>query len=130
MVRLNHLNLAVNDVPALTRFFTRVFGFRLIEQRGRGTFSVLVGDDGFALILMHDKRVHAETYPALFHVGFRVESMQQVGELYSRVVDAGFQAPAPDVLDRGGYPTFGFYCEAPGGVRVEVSTPAKEPLAS
>lgn len=124
MPRLNHLNLAVSDVPELTRLFTQVFGFRLMEQRGNCTFSVLVGDDGFALILMHDKRVQAETYPAPFHVGFRLDSVPEVGLLYRRIVDAGFQAPAPDILDRGGYPTFGFYCKSAGGVLIEVSTPA------
>lgn len=124
MIRLNHINLAVYDVPQLTRFFTEVFDFRLQERRGQGNFSVLVGEDDFALILMHDKRVDANTYPALFHVGFLVNSKEEVKARHSRIVDAGFEAPAPEILNRGGSPTFGFYCKAPGGVLVEVSAPA------
>ena len=57
MTKLNHINLAVSDVPELTRFFQAGFGFRVTEQRGSGKFAVLLGEDGFALILMHDKKV-------------------------------------------------------------------------
>ena len=57
MTRLNHINLAVSDVPELTRFFQVGFGFRVAEQRGSGKFAVLLGEEDFALILMHDKKV-------------------------------------------------------------------------
>ena len=126
MAKLNHINLAVSDVPALTKFFTEAFDFRLLEQRGQGNFSVLLGEDGFALILMRDKRVEANPYPALFHIGFRLDTKEEILVRHRRIVDAGFEAPAPDVLDRGGYETFGFYCKAPGGVLVEVSCPARD----
>jgi len=42
---------------------------------------------------------------------------------HQAIVEAGFEVPQPDILDRGGYETFGFYCKAPGGITVEVSTP-------
>jgi len=121
MTKLNHINLAVSDVPELTRFFQAGFGFRVIEQRGAGKFAVLLGDDGFALILMHDNKVASNTYPALFHVGFLLPSEEEVKQHHARVVGAGFDAPVPDILERGGARTFGFYCHAPGGVLVEVS---------
>jgi catechol-2,3-dioxygenase len=124
MTKLNHINLAVSDVPELTRFFQAGFGFRVTEQRGTGKFAVLLGEDGFALILMHDKKVASDTYPALFHIGFLLPSEEEVKQHYARVVNAGFDAPAPAILERGGGKTFGFYCHAPGGVLVEVSTPA------
>lgn len=123
MIKLNHLNLPVSNVPDLTRFFTEAFDFRLLEQRGQGNFSVLVASDGFVLILLRDKKVDANTYPTLFHVGFRLNSKEEVMLRYRRIFDAGFEVPQPDVLDRGSYPTFGFYCKAPGGLLVEVSTP-------
>ncbi|HEY0263478.1 MAG TPA: VOC family protein [Granulicella sp.] len=122
MVQLNHINLAVYNVPELTRFFTEAFDFRVLEQRGQGNFSVLMGEDNFVLILMYDKRVDANTYPALFHVGFLVDSAEEVNARYRRIVDAGFEAPLPEIVNRGGPPAFGFYCKAPGGVLVEVST--------
>jgi len=124
MTRLNHVNLAVSNVPELTRFFQQAFGFRLVAQRGVGTFSVLVGDDGFALVLSHDKSVDQDTYPKLFHVGFLVASAEEVRQQHQRITDAGFDAPVPAILRRGGSPTYGFYCHAPGGVMVEVSSRA------
>ncbi len=125
MTKLNHINLAVSDVPELTRFFQTGFGFHLAEQRGTGKFAVLLGEGGFALILMHDKKVTPTTYPALFHVGFLLGSEQEVKQHHARIVDAGFEAPTPAVLQRGGDKSFGFYCHAPGGVLVEVSAPAE-----
>jgi catechol-2,3-dioxygenase len=124
MTTLNHINLAVSDVPELTRFFKTCFGFHLAEQRGTGKFAVLLGEDGFALILMHHKNVTSDSYPGLFHIGFLVRSVQEVEQHYARIVAAGFDAPAPAVLDRGGPKTFGFYCHAPGGVTVEISASA------
>jgi len=124
MTKLNHTNLAVSDVPELTRFFQTAFGFRVAEQRGTGKFAVLLGEDGFALVLTHDKRVASSTYPALFHVGFLLTSEEEVQQHHARIVGAGFDAPAPAILDRGGARTFGFYCHAPGGVMVEVSAHA------
>jgi catechol 2,3-dioxygenase-like lactoylglutathione lyase family enzyme len=124
MTELNHINLAVSDVPELARFFQTGFGFRLAEQRGTGKFAVLLGEDGFALVLTHDKRVTSSTYPALFHVGFLLTSEEEVQQHHARIVDAGFDAPVPAILERGGARTFGFYCHAPGGVMVEVSARA------
>ena len=123
---LNHINIPVYNVPELTRFFQQVFGFRLVDQRGAGTFSVLVGEDNFNLVLSHDKTVGPDTYPKLFHIGFLQESASSVQELYQRFHEAGFDAPAPVILTRGGPPAYGFYYSAPG-VIVEVSTFAIEP---
>jgi hypothetical protein len=85
---------------------------------------VLRGEDGFVLILMHDKNLTDETYPALFHLGSLVDSMEMVRKHYERIIGAGFEAPEPAILQRGGDKTFGFYCRPPGGVMVEVSCPA------
>jgi catechol-2,3-dioxygenase len=124
MTKLNHINLAVFDVPELSRFFQVAFGFRVVEERGSGKFAVLLGEDGFALILMHDKKVTSSTYPAPFHIGFLLASEEEVKQHHAHIIDAGFDAPAPDILERGGAKTFGFYCHAPGGVMVEVSARA------
>jgi len=124
MTRLNHINLAVSDVPELTRFFQSGFGFRVGETRGLGKFAVLLGEGGYVLTLTHDKKVTATTYPAPFHVGFLLSSAQDVKQHHARITEAGFDAPAPAFLKRGGPKTFGFYCHAPGGVIVEVSAHA------
>jgi len=124
MTHLNHINLGVSNVPELVRFFQMGFGFRVEETRGMGKFAVLLGDDGFVLILMHDQKVTADTYPALFHLGFLVDYYETVKEKHRRIVDAGFDAPEPAILQRGGSKTFGFYAK-PHGVMVEVSCPAR-----
>jgi len=108
----------------MTRFFEGCFGFRVVEQRGTGKFAVLLGEDGFALILMHDKSVTSTTYPSPFHIGFLVASMEEVQQRHARIVEAGFDTPVPAVLERGGDKTYGFYCNPPGGVMVEVSARA------
>jgi catechol 2,3-dioxygenase-like lactoylglutathione lyase family enzyme len=126
MTTLNHLNLAVSNVPELASFFQAGFNFRVVEQRGLGKFALLFGENGFVLTLMHDKKVDASTYPAMFHVGFQVSSQQEVLRHHALLSEAGFFAPTPNLLDRGGPKTFGFYCNAPGGVMVEVSAPASE----
>jgi catechol 2,3-dioxygenase-like lactoylglutathione lyase family enzyme len=127
MLKFNHVNLLVSDVPGLAQFFERCFDFKVTERRGDGRFAVLEGSDGFILILMHGKDAVHTSYPPLFHVGFLVRDEQEVSALYQRMKDAGYEPPAPAILQRGGEPTFGFYYPAPGGIVVEVSTPAQHP---
>jgi catechol 2,3-dioxygenase-like lactoylglutathione lyase family enzyme len=139
MARLNHINLPNYNVPQLTRFFEIGFGFRVVHQRGAGeldTAKLVVLTDpeqpsasrahdpthGFILVLMHDKNVTDITYPAIFHVGFVLDSEQDVRDHYVRLNEAGFNPPAPEIINRGGPKAYGFYCKAPGGVVVEVST--------
>jgi catechol-2,3-dioxygenase len=122
MHRLNHANLTTYNVPALRMFLERIFDLRTLETRG-DKFAVLRDDDGFLLALMFDKHMTPEHgYPGFFHVGFLQDSRESVDERHSAVAAAGYEAPAPGILQRGGPPTYGFYCNAPGGVRVEVST--------
>lgn len=124
MTTLNHINLATSDVAELTRFFQTSFGFRLVAQRGNGNFNLLAGEDGFILALLQDKNVTPNTYPTTFHVGFLVSSPEKVREHHCRITEAGFDAPAPALLPQGGRNAYGFYCHAPGGVMVEISSQA------
>jgi catechol-2,3-dioxygenase len=122
MATLNHTNLTTYDVPGLTSFFSSMFQFRLLEERA-GKLSVLRNADGFLLTLMYDKRMTPEQgYPGIFHVGFLQSTQQAVNELHKALSAASYDAPAPGMLQRGGPPAYGFYCKAPGGVLVEVST--------
>lgn len=122
MHTLNHANLTTYDVPALKAFFERIFDLRTLETRG-DKFAILQDGSGFLLALMFDKNMTPEHgYPGYFHVGFLQGSRSSVDERYAAVAAAGYEAPEPAMLQRGGPPTYGFYCEAPGGVTVEVST--------
>ena len=77
-MKLNHLNLCTNDVAALADFFTRFFGFELVDMRGKQAFAILRGDDGFALNLMLPAKGGAADYPNGFHAGFLVEQAAHV----------------------------------------------------
>ncbi|WP_260734969.1 VOC family protein [Tunturiibacter lichenicola] len=126
MLKLNHINLSVSDVPALSDYFERCFNFKIAERRGSNKFAVLVGEDDFALVLMHGKDVTPTSYPAMFHVGFILADETAVRATHQRMIQAGYVAPEPERIQRGGPPTFGFYHPAPGGILVEVSAQIAE----
>jgi catechol 2,3-dioxygenase-like lactoylglutathione lyase family enzyme len=122
MATLNHTNLTTYNVPALKEFFSSVFGFQVLSERG-DKLVVLRNSDGFLLTLMYDKRMTPEQgYPGLFHVGFLQPTQDAVDVMYQILLARKYTAPKPGKLQRGGPPTYGFYCDAPGGVLVEVST--------
>jgi len=122
MHTLNHANLTTYDVPALQSFFENIFGLRTLDTRS-GKFAVMQDAKGFLLALMFDKNMTPDRgYPGFFHVGFLQGTLKEVNERYDAITAAGFAAPAPALLKRGGPPTYGFYVNAPGGVTVEVST--------
>jgi catechol 2,3-dioxygenase-like lactoylglutathione lyase family enzyme len=120
MLKFNHINLSTSDVPGLADFFERCLNFKVTERRGSNKLAVLEGEGPFYMVLMHGKDA---AYPATFHVGFVVEDEATVRATHQRLIDAGYAAPAPERIQRGGDPTFGFYHAAPGGVLVEISTP-------
>jgi catechol-2,3-dioxygenase len=122
MAMLNHTNLTTYNVPALKEFFRVVFEFEVLEERG-DKLAVLRNAEGFLLTLMYDKRMTPEQgYPGLFHVGFLQPTQQAVDGMHETLSARSYEAPEPAKLNRGGPPTYGFYCKAPGGVLVEVST--------
>jgi catechol-2,3-dioxygenase len=122
MATLNHTNLTTYNVPALKEFFSSVFGFQIVNERS-DKLAVLVNSEGFVLTLMFDKRMTPEQgYPGLFHVGFLQPTQQAVDLIHEALIARNYVAPKPAKLQRGGPPTYGFYCDAPGGVLVEVST--------
>ena len=122
MATLNHTNLTTYNVPALKEFFSSVFDFQILTERG-DKLVVMRNSDGFLLTLMYDKRMTPEQgYPGLFHVGFLQPTQGAVDVMYGVLRARKYTAPKPGKLQRGGPPTYGFYCDAPGGVLVEVST--------
>jgi catechol-2,3-dioxygenase len=122
MATLNHTNLTTYNVPALKEFFSRIFDFQVVQERG-DKLAVMRNSDGFVLTLMYDKRMKPEQgYPGLFHVGFLQPTQHDVDRMHEALSAQQYMAPKPGRLQRGGPPTYGFYYEAPGGVLVEVST--------
>jgi catechol 2,3-dioxygenase-like lactoylglutathione lyase family enzyme len=124
-MKLNHINLCTDDVPALSDFFARFFGFELVATRGKEAFAILRGSDGFALNVMRIGKGGAAEYPEGFHVGFLVDQADDVFSKHSELGEAGFEPGELQKLTRGGVATTIFYCEAPGGVLIEVSATAE-----
>jgi catechol-2,3-dioxygenase len=122
MSTLNHTNLTTYNVPELKDFFCSIFNFDVSEMRG-DKLAVLRNADNFILTLMFDKNMTPEQgYPGIFHVGFIQADEPAVDRLHQKLGEFKYDAPKPEILTRGGPPTYGFYYKAPGGVLVEVST--------
>jgi catechol 2,3-dioxygenase-like lactoylglutathione lyase family enzyme len=114
-VKLNHLHLTVDDVPAARRFLERHFGLQPATE-GHKNFDMLTDDDGFVLTLMGVGRSNTVTYPKTFHIGFIQPSNAQVDEIYERLREDGLEAEAPNQQ----HGAWAFSFEAPGGFRVVV----------
>lgn len=128
MVTLNHTNLTTFDVPALTQFFCSVFAFQVMQQR-TDKLAVLENSHGFLLTLMYDKQMSTEHgYPGMFHIGFRQPTPADVDSMHAALTAQNYAAPKPGKLQRGGPTSYGFYCSAPGGIVVEVSTMNVDPI--
>jgi catechol 2,3-dioxygenase-like lactoylglutathione lyase family enzyme len=119
-MKFNHINLPVADVVASAQFFEKYFGFKCTGVKGNDMLAVMEGADGFILVLMVNSfnRNGNNTYPDAFHIGFLVDSHEQVAEVYDRLVQGGVTVTQPPGSLRGG---FGFYFNAPGNILTEVT---------
>ncbi len=115
-MRLNHLNLAIPDVPRTRQFFEKYFGFRCLGEPDPESISVLVDETGFVLTLSNFGKVSEVAYPGGFHVGFNQPSRDQVDAMHERLKADGFEV-GPAKMFHGAWT---FYFQAPGGVVVEV----------
>ncbi|MGM0884591.1 MAG: VOC family protein [Bacillota bacterium] len=110
-MKLNHLNLTVNDVKAAREFLEKYFELKTGDTRGN-SFAVLFDDNGLVFTLMKGAQV---SYPKTFHIGFIQESEERVNEINQRLKDDGFDVEPPQ-RSHG----WTFYVKAPGGFTVEV----------
>ena len=104
-MKLNHLNIVVGNVAAATRFFETYFNFKCIEIKGDHIVAVLKGAGGFTLVIMKDK-ADSPDYPGGFHIGFMMDSEEEVIETYQRLKTAGFVSEQEPKKIRD---SFGFY---------------------
>jgi lactoylglutathione lyase len=114
-MKLNHVNLTVDDVPAARGFLEKHFGMRPYDE-GRKNFDVLFDDDDLVLTLIGVGRQRQVKYPKTFHIGFIQATEADVDEINRRLREDGFDIESPS--RRHGAWTFDF--EAPGGFTIEV----------
>ncbi|MFB0843651.1 VOC family protein [Paenibacillus oleatilyticus] len=116
-MKLNHLNLCVNDLSEATDFFQSVFGFQLLDRKG-DALAVMSDGEGFTLVLSRFQE-ETVTYPKDFHLGFYVETMAEVDEFHAKLAAANIPTEHGPRKMRGGYT---LYFTALGGVLFEVTS--------
>jgi len=119
-MKLNHLNLIVNDLDEAQRLFIELFDFTFERSVG-GALAVLNDRDGFALVLADAARFgdKSPTYPSGFHVGFIVERDEDVDVMHARTVATGLN---PAHQPRRQHGSYGFYFIALDGILFEVAS--------
>ncbi|MFE0503958.1 VOC family protein [Peribacillus butanolivorans] len=120
-MKLNHLNLCVNDLSKAKDFFETYFDFKFLEQKGKALI-VMSDSDEFILVLSDPKAFkdgEDEPYPKAFHFGFLVESSNEVDQVYNRLVEGGIEIDKKPYKMRGS--SYGFYFMALNELLIEVS---------
>ncbi len=116
-MKLNHLNLTVNDVLATYRFLEKYFGLKNYgELAPSEAMGFLSDDDGMVLALFRGAKGAEVKYPAGFHVGFIQESEERVNEINQRLRDDGYAVAKPSRM----HDSWTFYFMSPGGFTIEV----------
>ena len=77
---INHINLVVSNVAAARNLFETNFGFTCTLNKGDNVIAVLENQEHFTLVLMTDKG--DMKYPANFHIGFLMQTTQEVSDTY------------------------------------------------
>ncbi|WNQ11104.1 VOC family protein [Paenibacillus aurantius] len=118
-MRLNHLNLCVGHLEEARDFFGKVFHFQLVDQKGDAV-AVMKDEQEFTLVLSNPVAFGGElpVYPKDFHVGFYVETTEEVDRLCDRLEEAGLVKGERPKRIRDGYT---LYFTALGGILFEVT---------
>jgi catechol 2,3-dioxygenase-like lactoylglutathione lyase family enzyme len=116
-MKLNHLSFPSSNVPETAEFFVRYLGCEVSTKAE--TYYVLKRD-GFDIVI--DQAVDdTPAWPKAFHVGFELETVEEVHLLHARLRSEG-AAMETEVFNntRGSR----FFCRAPGGMMFEINTRA------
>ncbi|WP_338872363.1 VOC family protein [Myxococcus stipitatus] len=123
-MKLNHIDLQVPDVQCTAAFFERHFGFEHTSNRASPAIAILNDREGLVLVLQRLKRPE-EKFPEGFHVGFLVDDVETVLAFHARARAEGLEVSDVVRNNRGTM----VYCQAPGGVLVEVNARPRPRLA-
>ncbi|MFC3798004.1 VOC family protein [Cohnella sp. GCM10012308] len=120
-MKLNHLNLCVNHMSEAVALFADIFDFELVDRKG-DAISVMKDEAGFTLVLSRLATFGGEipTYPEGFHVGFYVDTKEEVDGFFLRLMSAGLAGKegGPKPM-RGGYT---LYFKALDGILFEITS--------
>lgn len=121
-MRLNHVDLYVDDLDEAQDLFRRFFDLQPVDRKGDAV-AVMTDGYGFTLALSDQRAFGGEVptrYPKGFHVGFIVETPEQVDRVHDRLTAADVQIDHEPRKMRSSY---GFYFTALGEILFEVSCP-------
>lgn len=120
-MQLNHLNLCVDDLAEARSFFQNFFDFQFLEQKGEAV-AIMTDSHGFTLVLSNPRAFKQELapYPEGFHLGFLLDSSEQVDQAYRRLAAAEIHLTQEPRKIRGSY---GFYFTVLNNILFEVSCP-------
>lgn len=96
-MKLNHLDLQVADVPALTRFLVDHFDLQALTRLDSPKLAVLGDGAGFTLVLQHAPG--AAEVPG--HIGFLVDDPAEVHARHAALTAAGIAVSPVDHNARG-----------------------------
>lgn len=111
---LNHLSFPSRDVVATAAFFERQLGCT-VTAFGRSRLAKRPGFD----IVIEDASDRTVDWPANFHVGFELDSVDALRDAYRRFVADGITMTSEVFHHPRGSR---FFCEAPGGLLFEINT--------
>lgn len=114
-MQMNHMNIPVTDVPAAADFLATHFGMTPAAPATR-KFAMLRDDAGMVLVLSNFDSATESQLPSTFHVGFMMNSRDEVDAVHQRLTAAGFPCDAPRLI----HFSWTFYMAAPGGYTLEV----------
>jgi lactoylglutathione lyase len=118
-MRMNHINLAVSNVPQSRAVFETYFGLRCLMAPSPETLVVLVDESDCVITLSNFNKATDVSYPNAFHIGFMQPSREVVDAIHSRLQDDGY-AVGPCKEFHGAWT---FYFKSPGGFTIEVLGP-------
>jgi lactoylglutathione lyase len=108
-MRLDHINLTVDDVIKASAFIKKHFGYKDAFEDNNAGMAVLQDEHGMHINLMKGSNA---TYPKYFHIGFDMETEANVNAFYERLENDGMEIDPPEHTAWGSW-TFHFKC--PGG---------------
>ncbi len=111
-MKLNHINLTVEDVLVTSTFLETYFGLQALKK-ANPHMALLSDENGMIVNIFKGDAV---SYPASFHVGFVQENQTRVNELYQRLTADGVQAEEPHKF----HGSWTFYFKCPGNFVIEV----------
>ena len=117
-MKLNHVDLQVTDLSRARDFFETFFGLHCVYARTE--LALLKDEADFELALSNLSQAAAVQYPPDFHIGFVLDDVEQVKEIYARVKAAGYAIKFE--LQQAG-PSLAFQCWGPDALPVEVRAP-------